>query len=141
MPGFDAISFVWISSIHKYRPNRIRGLLVSTSASNNTRLVVAINNISRTVAPGTNEGCDPGTEDGGSGKAENVLAPIQMLPKGNMADSGTGLRTRTGVGPQVGTEEASTSRVHQGGPISANGSQESASHSSAAPSPIPAACS
>lgn len=82
--------------------------LVSTSAINNTRLPVAINNISRTVAPGTNEGGDFGSELAGCGKAENAVAPIQMLPKGNAADSGTGLGTRTRVGQQDWPEESWT---------------------------------
>src|ERR1035437_9548107 len=61
--GSDAISFVQSSSIHRYRPNKIHGVLMSTSTINNTRLPNAIKNISRTEAPSTNEGGDSGTVD------------------------------------------------------------------------------
>src|SRR6266849_4133259 len=84
MLGSDTTSFVSSSSILKFWVNRIRGLLVSTSASNNTRLVVATNHISRTVAPGTNEDGDSGPEYGGCGKAGSAVAAIQVLPKGDL---------------------------------------------------------
>lgn len=40
--GFDSISFARSSSIHKYRPNKIRGVETSTSATKRTRLPNAI---------------------------------------------------------------------------------------------------
>ena len=76
MLGFDTISFASSSSIQKYRPNSIRGLLVSTSANNNVRLAAAINNISLKVAPGANEGGDF------SIAVDNAAELTHILPKG-----------------------------------------------------------
>jgi hypothetical protein len=114
--------------------------LVSTSAINNTRLPVAINNISRTVAPGTNEGGDFGSELAGCGKAENAVAPIQMLRKEMRLTQGPVLGREPEWGSKIGPKSLGPEALSSSADKCDHGQQESAFHSSVAASPTRASC-